>query len=207
MRDEMTEYRRYVDDIRLLLATWQASGVEVFLKLRDAESTGIWKLTKQHTSFQDFLTREFPDVIGLHQYTHVIRMIEEYGVDFAKKVGVHAAHAVINDRIVSSPSRKAEVVAAVEHHIKRDGCAPGLPKVREIARSVAPETRKPCSEVKAARLEAKAQSDVDALRARVKELEAALAEKEREVARLQAENEKLRAAVVVKAKPAAKKAA
>jgi len=180
---EQKTYQALLERVRALLAKWQSSGVDVFLALREIEREGTWKLGMHHT-FQSFLTREFPDVIGIHQYNHVIRAIEEYGEDFVRTVGISSSHALIPHEVVSKPERKAEIKAAVMHHVSKDGCAPGLPKIREIVRSVAPETRKPCQEVQAVRQQAREQTEIARLRARVAELETENAELKKEIERL-----------------------
>lgn len=176
MKNEEKRYQSLLHDVRGLLAKWQASGVEVFLKLRAIDNEGTWKLG-HHSTFQDFLKAEFPDVIGLERYNNVIRKIEEYGADFVRTVGVDIPNNMVNDAIVKNPVRKAEVIAAVEHHIREEGCAPGKQKLSEIVRSVAPEIRRPCKEVRDIRSAQK-------LRARVKELERENAELKREIERL-----------------------
>jgi hypothetical protein len=176
-------YKGIVDRVRGLLATWHSAGVDVFVQLRAIEEEGTWKLG-QHATFSAFLTREFPNVIGLHQYNHVCRQIDEYGIEVAKLVGPDAAHAMIHPAVVSTPARKAELVAAIKHHIDKEGCSPGLPKVRQIVRDVAPEARKPCQEVKAVRKEAREQSEVERLKERVKELERENGELKAEIERL-----------------------
>jgi len=178
-----TKYKTALEQVRKLLSKWQSSGVDVFLKLREIDIEGTWKLGA-HVSFQDFLKAEFPNVIGIERYNNVISMIEEYGSDFMRSVGPTVPREIMRREIIGSPERKAEVVAAVTAHIRDEGCAPGDQKFRDIARSVAPEIRKPCREVASIRREKNDFIEIVKLRNRTRELEKENKSLKREIVRL-----------------------
>lgn len=190
------KYAALVDELRRGWSSYLSSGVDFFLRLRVIEQGGIWKLGN-HDTFREFLRREFPDTLGFDRYDNVMRAIEEWGESRVRQVGIECAHAMVaNQYVLKSPERKSEMVAAISQHIKEFGCSPGPAKILEIGRSIAPESREPCREVKAARKESAERAEIIRLQTRITELEKENAELKKELSRVNG--------MVHKAKPKAK---
>jgi hypothetical protein len=180
---EKKRYEKVLQEVRDLLAVWQSAGVDLFMRLREIDRGEEW-IPGGHSSFQNFLKSEFPDVIGIERYNNVIRSIDVYGEDFVRKVGINMPVIACDPKIARDEARKAEVVAAVEYHIREEGCAPGEQKIRKIALDVAPEIRKPCKEVKAARKLSQEQTEIARLRRQVAALKKENSELKKEIRRL-----------------------
>lgn len=181
--NENEKYEAMLRDLHALWNTYLQAGVEFFLRLKQVEIEGTWKL--RHETFQDFLKREFPNALGLERYEKTIQKIEEYGPDFMRKLGADVPDKVLTPKLVENPAHKAEFIDAVNYHIETEKCAPGKQKIRDIIHSIVPETRRPCREVQAVRAEAREESEVERLRIEVASLK-------RENKKLKAENRQLK---------------
>jgi hypothetical protein len=180
---ENNSYQSTVIEIRALLANWFESGVELFLKLRDVDRSGIWK-HPGHATFADFLRAEFPTALGIERYQNVVNAIDMYGVDRVKQVGIESCHALTVKALADSPEKRARVLAGIDNFVGTNGCAPDRNKVRELVSSVAPETRRAPKEL----LET---LEIERLRVAMKEATKKISELERTVTQLRKENERL----------------
>jgi len=189
MSKSIASYKSAVAEIRKLLADWFESGVELFMKLREVDQSGIWK-HPEHATFADFLRAEFPTALGIERYQNVINAIDMYGVERVKQIGVESCHALTVKALQDSPEKRARVLLGIDSFVKTNGCAPDRNKVRELVSSVAPETRRPPRELQAA-------DELVALRVR-------LAEAKQRIKELEAEVRQLRAGERRRAKPSRK---
>jgi hypothetical protein len=164
-------YGAAVGRIRELLSRWLESGIDLFLALREIEYEGTWRI-EGDVGFQDFLHREFPNALGLERYSNVIAAIDLHGVEFVRKIGVHACHTVSVRALVEQPKRAAAVRAKVDEHIRLRGCSPDVNKIRDLVLEEVPEARRPSQEARSLSERMKAQQQIRALRERVSELEA-----------------------------------
>ncbi len=176
-------YQRSVSEIRELLANWFESGVDLFLKLRDVDRSGIWK-HPGHATFADFLRAEFPTALGIERYQNVVNAIDMYGVERVKQIGIESCHALTVKALADNPEKRARVLAGIDNFVQTNGCAPDRNKVRELVSSVAPETRRLPKEL----LES---SEIERLRSEMRVATKRIQELERTVARLQKENQRL----------------
>jgi polyhydroxyalkanoate synthesis regulator phasin len=143
---QKSQYDKAVGEIRELLANWLESGVDLFLRLRDVDVSGVWKLPG-HATFSDFLRAEFPTALGIERYQNVINAIELYGVERVKQIGIESCHALTVKALAEDATKRAQALAGIDTFIKKNGCAPDRNKVRELVASVAPETRRPPKEL------------------------------------------------------------
>lgn len=165
-----TGYEKAVSEIRTLMANWFEAGVELFLKLREVDQSGIWK-QPGHATFADFLRQEFPTALGLERYQNVINAIDMYGVDRVKQIGIESCHAMTVKAMQDSPEKRALLLSGIDNFVKMHGCSPDRNKVRELVISIAPETRRPPRELLATFAEAKLREELAKAKARVKQLE------------------------------------
>ncbi len=175
---QLTQYNAACARVRKLLNDWLESGLELFLELRKIEQAGDWQ-APGHATFSDFLRAEFPNAIGIDRYQNVMRAIDVHGVEFVKKIGVHAAHAASVSAIAEHPERMKMLQDCVDKHIKERRVPPERDEVIRMVRDIAPETAKPRGMVRALLTEqslretiARLTKELQAARARVKELEA-----------------------------------
>lgn len=182
-KNEKQQYRKVLQEVRDFLSKWQSSGVDLFLRLRTIDRKEEW-IPGGHGSFQNFLKAEFPSVIGIEKYNNVIRSIDEYGEDFVRSVGINMPGVLTAPEFSKHPVRKAEIVAAIQHHIQEEGCAPGKQKILKIAYDVAPEIRKPCKEVKAVRKQSKEQAKIAKLKREISNLKKENSDLKKEIQRL-----------------------
>lgn len=185
MSTDITKYQGVVSEVRELLSRWFESGVDLFLKLKEIDASGVWK-HPGHATFGDFLRAEFPTALGIERYQNVINAINVYGVERVKQIGIESCHALTVKALVEDEVKRTKVLSGIDNFVKTNGCAPDRNKVRELVAAVAPETKKSPKELRL---------DEETERMRT---ELALANKEirdlkRENARLTKEVEKLRA--------------
>ncbi len=177
----IVKYQTAVDDIRGLLAHWLESGVDLCLKLRVVDQSGVWK-HPGHATFADFLRAEFPTALGIERYQNVVNAVDMYGVARVKQIGIESCHALTVRALQDSPQKRAAVLSGIDNFVKRNGCSPDRNKVRELVAAVAPETRRPPREL----LDEEAQ-----LRAQLIQAKARIRDLERDVRRLEKENARL----------------
>lgn len=178
-------YAKSVERIRSLLTNWLESGIELFIELKKIDESGVWK-HPGHATFGDFLRAEFPTALGIERYQNVINAINVYGIDWVRKVGVHACHALTVKALVDSAEKRQLVRDSVDQFIATNHCAPDVNKVREIVLGAAPEARKPPKEL----LEV---VELARLRTELKLAKKKIVELEHETKRLQKENKRLAA--------------
>lgn len=129
-----TKYEAACKRIRDLLRSWLESGIDLFIALREVETSGDWKLGG-HDRFQDFLLVEFPDALGFDKYQRVMRAIDVYGLDFVKGVGVHCALAAADARVFESQKSIEKVKKRIREAMS-SGRLPEISEVRKIVRQV-----------------------------------------------------------------------
>jgi hypothetical protein len=178
-------YTQATERIRTLLTDWLESGIDLFLELKKIDESGVWK-HPGHATFGDFLRAEFPTALGIERYQNVINAINVYGVDWVRKIGVHACHALTVKALVDDPQKRQLVRASVDQFMATNHCAPDVNKVREIVLGAAPEARKPPKEL----LEV---VELARLRVELKIAKKKIVELEHETKRLQKENKRLAA--------------
>lgn len=171
----ITSYKNAVTEIRTLLGDWFKSGVDLFLKLREVDQSGIWK-HPGHATFADFLRAEFPTALGVERYQNVINAIDMYGIDRVKQVGVDSCHALTVKALQDSPAKRARVLLGIDTFVKTNGCAPDRNKVRDLVSSVAPESKRPPRELQAADELVLVRAQLTEAKKRIKELEAEVRE-------------------------------
>jgi hypothetical protein len=190
MSTEIVGYENAVNEIRELLKNWFESGVDLFLKLRDVDRSGIWK-HPGHATFADFLRAEFPTALGIERYQNVVNAIDMYGVERVKQIGIESCHALTVKALAESPEKRDRVLSGIDNFVQTNGCAPDRNKVRELIAAVAPETRRAPKEL----LEVE---EIQRLRAEARAASRRILELERAVKRLEKENERLAARVAKK---------
>lgn len=168
---KLNTYTKTVARVRELLAHWLETGLDLFLELRRIELDGIWKLPG-HAGFQDFLSAEFPNTLGIERYNNVIQAIELHGEDFVRRVGVHSCHALVVRAVAENPEHAKLVRASVLHHVEQHGCAPEQAELRKIVRGVVGDFVRPAASTRAVGALARAQEELRRLRARLREVEA-----------------------------------
>lgn len=176
------KYTKLVGEIKSLIAAANNAWVDVFLRLREVERDGVWKLGK-HGTFIDFLRSEFKDFLGIERYTNVIKAIEVHGEEFVRMVGASAAHATIPDAIVREPQRLSEFQASIKLHHSEHGVPPDANKIRDIAKGIAPELVRPSRETQAVREIARLQSENSQLKQENKQLKKRVSELEGKLAK------------------------
>lgn len=187
MADEVSpEYTAAVVSIRGLLARWIDSGIDLYVEIRRVELAGDWR-APGHASFTDFLAAEFPNAIGFERYENVIQAIEVHGLDFVRRVGVHACHATTVKAIAEHPERAELLRASVDEHVRVHGVAPDRNKIRDMVVGIAPEVVRPSPETRAV-------TERRAMQARIRELTREVERLTRERDELAAECERLRSA-------------
>jgi hypothetical protein len=180
----ITSYQNAVTEIRKLLVDWFENGVELFMKLREVDQSGIWK-HPGHATFADFLRAEFPTALGVERYQNVINAIDMYGIERVKQIGVDSCHALTVKALQDSPTKRARVLLGIDTFVKTNGCAPDRNKVRDLVSSVAPESRRPPRELQAADELVAVRAQLAEAKQRIKNLEAEVRElrKKRQSAR------------------------
>lgn len=162
-------YDEAVNELRELLTNWLESGVELFLKLRDVDMSGIWKLPG-HATFADFLRAEFPTALGFERYQNVINAIEIYGVERVKQVGIESCHTLTVKALVENPEKREAVLSNIDIFVDKNGCAPDRNKVRDIVLGIAPEARAPGREMRELTELARLRAETESLRRELREL-------------------------------------
>lgn len=188
-------YQTAVAEIRALLAKWFESGVDLFLKLREVDRSGVWK-HPGHATFADFLRAEFPTALGIERYQNVINAIDMYGEARVRQIGIESCHALTVKALAESPEKRSRVLSGIDNFVKMNGCAPDRNKVRELVSAVAPETKRPPKEIQMTDELAALQAELAATKREVRDLRA-------EVKKLKRENERLAAKAKAKTRRAA----
>lgn len=183
---QLTKYNSACGRVRALLNRWLESGLELFIELRKIERDGDWQ-APGHATFSDFLRAEFPNAIGIDRYQNVMRAIDVHGVEFVKKIGVHAAHAASVSAIAEHPERLQLLQQCVNKHIEDRKVPPERDEVIRMVRDIAPETAKPRGMVRALLTEQSLRETVTRLTKELREARARIRELEREKARAVAE--------------------
>lgn len=182
-RKGFSEYNAIVARIRELLGRWLETGVDLFLELRDVDLSGKWKLPG-HATFRDFLRAEFPSALGLERYNNVVRAIELHGVDRVRQVGVFACHTLSVDAIAKSAERVELLGTTIDRYVSDHGVPPDANTIRDMARGIAPELVRPHRSTVAALRDLRLAEELKVARARVRELERELAERDKVIAKL-----------------------
>lgn len=178
------KYQGAVSELRGLLANWFESGVDLFVRLREVDREGIWKLPG-HATFADFLRAEFPTALGIERYQNVVNAIDVYGVERVKQVGIESCHALTVKALVEDESKRARVLEGIDSFVRTNGCAPDRNKVRDLVASVAPETRRTPKELRGSETEEALRGELQAAKAEIRELKGENKRLQKEVVRLQ----------------------
>lgn len=177
-------YEQTVNEIKQLLSRVHSAWVDVFLKLRDVERDGVWKMGG-YAHFGDFLREEFPNALGLERYTNGIRAIELYGEDLVRRVGVQAAHAMCVEAVAKDDGRRAQLTESINLHIADHGVAPDVNKIRDMVRGIAPEVVRPSRETRSVQAIAHLKAENAELKKQLRVANRRIKELESELARAQ----------------------
>ncbi|HET9954149.1 MAG TPA: hypothetical protein VFQ61_06580 [Polyangiaceae bacterium] len=131
---DFEEYRAAVARVRELIGNWLNGGVDVFLELQKIDKKGIWRIA--YSSFGDFLSREFPNALGLNRYENVIHAIAVYGEKRVRQVGVEGCHALLCAEVVKSEDKRSELEASIDRHVQVTGTPPPPREIRRIVRGI-----------------------------------------------------------------------
>lgn len=190
---ERQKYETEIQAIREALADWLSKGVEIVVRLRNMELSGLWRVSGCR-DFSEFLNENFKTAIGLQHYRHVVNAIDHYGIEMVRKFGPDGCAAVTAPAVVESPERKKKLVELVEEFERSNGHPAGPAKIRSfVYTDVAPELHPPSKEAKSLTRKSEAeekaltlQQELQQAKKRIRDLEAELKKKTDTIARLEA---------------------
>lgn len=131
-----------IEHIKDLLRKWNDLSLEIFEGLKEIEDEGLWKF--QFSSFQDFLTKTFPNVIGFKHYYNVVKAVGIYGREVVQRMPIDACHAVINPAIVDDKQKRQKMTRIINDYYNANEVAPRTDFIRkQIREHITPELNKP----------------------------------------------------------------
>jgi hypothetical protein len=140
--------KKLVEEIKRLIKSHNHSSMDLFLKLHDMEKSAQGKALgtnkaapwadSQTPTFESFLKRHVPH-FETDRYVKFKAALGHWGEAFLRKVGAEAISILMKKPIIKADTRKAEFNRLVSEDIKRNGVAPGLERLNQHARKVAPE--------------------------------------------------------------------
>jgi hypothetical protein len=184
----MDEYQTAVERIRKHLSSWLESGIELFLELQSVENSGVWRTL--HPTFGDFLTREFPNALGLNRYENVVKAIAIYGIDRAKLVGVEGCHAMLTAEVVRDERKRTELEASIDRHMLLTGTPPPAQELRRMVRGILGTPSAVAKATAAVRRDVAAQSELERLRAELNAAQKRIRSLESELRKLKGQEER-----------------
>ncbi len=130
----LVKYNEAVTHARQLLTNWLDAGVQLFLALREIETSGDWQ-NGEHANFQDFLTAVFPNhVVSFDRYYNVINAINVYGKERVADLGVECCHALLHPKVTNDEAARTRVTAAIDQYIATNKAPPPRAEVQRIVR-------------------------------------------------------------------------
>ena len=138
---EQAQYKVEVQQCKQLLNDALRNWVELVQRLRAIDNSGLWKKGPESegwSHFGDFLRHEFPSALGWERYKNAVALLETYGEDFARIVGIDVAHVLCGHVLAAHPEKREQVRAAIVAHHQDTGVGPKPEVVRAwVARTIA----------------------------------------------------------------------